>query len=254
MHLRKRTIRRSRTGTGSRLRLYTTRIPCSPADCFTCFTFPGIDGVIDAVTSVIMSETYAGYKGMLEKDILIMKLYTTTGDNGHTSLVDGSRVLKDDLRVVAAGEVDALNSLLGWCRAGPGAEPLASMIEQIQHELFHLGAELATPVGSRQILRITLLGAEQSRRLETWIDEASAAVPSLFHFVLPGGTELACRLHIARTGCRALERAVVTMSKTYDTRSEILVYINRLGDLLFAWARLANYQAHLPDPVWDPQR
>ncbi len=183
-----------------------------------------------------------------------MKLYTTTGDDGHTSLVDGSRVFKDDPRVAAAGEVDVLNSLLGWCRAAPGAESLAPMIEQIQHELFHLGAELATPAGSREILRIALLGAEQGRRLEGWIDEASAAVPSLFHFVLPGGTELACRLHIARTGCRALERAVVTISKTCDTRSEVLVYINRLGDLLFAWARLANYQAHLPDPVWDPKR
>ena len=149
-----------------------------------------------------------------------MKLYTTTGDDGHTSLVDGSRVLKDDPRVAAAGEVDTLNSLLGWCRATPCADSLASMIEQIQHELFHLGAELATPAGSREILRIALLGVEQIRRLETLIDEATAAVPQLVHFVLPGGTELACRLHIARTHCRALERSVVTMSKASDPAPE----------------------------------
>lgn len=183
-----------------------------------------------------------------------MKLYTTTGDDGHTSLVDGSRVPKDDPRVAAAGEVDALNSLLGWCRVASGADALAPTIERIQHELFHLGAELATPADSREILRIDLLGAEQSRRLEVWIDEATAAVPPLVHFVLPGGTELACRLHIARTRCRALERSVVTMSKTCSTRSEVLVYINRLGDLLFAWARRANHEAHLPDPVWNQKR
>ncbi|NLX13099.1 MAG: cob(I)yrinic acid a,c-diamide adenosyltransferase [Phycisphaerales bacterium] len=183
-----------------------------------------------------------------------MKLYTTTGDDGHTSLVDGSRVSKDDSRVAAAGNVDALNSLLGWCRAAPGADGLAPMIELIQNELFHLGAELATPTESREILRIALLGAEQIHRLENWIDEATAAVPPLIHFVLPGGVELACRLHIARTSCRVLERAVVTMANTFQTRSEVLVYINRLGDLLFAWARQANHEANLPDPIWDQKK
>lgn len=183
-----------------------------------------------------------------------MKLYTTTGDDGHTSLINGERVPKDDPRVDISGKVDELNSLLGWCRCAAGAEDFDDRLDQLQQELFHVGVELATPPEALSALGIVLISEAQGRRLEQWIDEAVDAVDPLQNFVLPGGTELACRFHITRTRCRALERVAIGLSRTFPVRSEMVVYLNRLGDLLFAWSRLANHKANRSDHIWKPKK
>jgi cob(I)alamin adenosyltransferase len=182
-----------------------------------------------------------------------MKLYTATGDAGETSLFDGTRVRKNHPRVAAYGDIDELNASLGWCRAA-AAGTIAERLEPIQHELFVLGAELATPAGSRQSGRVPLISSEASRRLETWIDEATAAVTPLRNFILPGGSEAAARLHMARTCCRRAERAVIGLAHDESVRPEAVVYLNRLSDLLFAWARLANALAGSDDVVWISPR
>lgn len=183
-----------------------------------------------------------------------MKIYTATGDGGETSLVDGRRVYKDNPRVAAYGEVDELNSTLGWCRVAADQSAIAGPVEQIQQELFHMGAELATPAETRKALKIKLIGQAHCRQLEQWIDEATAAVDPLQNFVLPGGCELAARLHMARCCCRRVERAVVGFGRNEEVRPEVLIYLNRLSDLLFVWARLANHEARLADHIWKPQQ
>ncbi len=179
-----------------------------------------------------------------------MRLYTATGDGGETSLFDGTRVAKDHPRVVAYGDVDELNSVLGWCRCAPPSEQISSRIERIQHLLFDLGAELATPPGSRQSNHVPKVGEASCRELEGWIDQASDAVPPLRNFVLPGGCEPASRLHLARTCCRRSERAVIALARAETVRPEAIIFLNRLSDLLFAWAREANHLAGCGDQVW----
>lgn len=178
-----------------------------------------------------------------------MNLYTGTGDTGETSLIDGSRVAKDDLRVAAYGTVDELNCVLGWCRAGCTGV-MSERILEIQQELFELGCELATPPGTRLERGGRGIDTNRRQRLEAWIDESQAATGRLNHFVVPGGTDLACRLHVARTVCRRTERCVVALHRTAPVRAELLVYLNRLGDLLYAWALLANAQAGCHEIAW----
>lgn len=182
-----------------------------------------------------------------------MPLYTRQGDDGRTMLPDGRRVYKDDPRITACGEVDELNSVLGWCRCVGGTCVWAARLEVIQRELFSVGAELAMP----EIYRssgVALAGADEVRRLESWIDEASAATPPLSCFILPGGTESSARIHVARTVCRRAERTVVRLRDDGAVRMEIVTYLNRLGDLLFAWARLASLDAGVPDVPWKPSK
>jgi cob(I)alamin adenosyltransferase len=181
-----------------------------------------------------------------------MRLYTRTGDAGETSLFDGTRVAKDDPRCAAYGEVDELNAVLGWCRCADTAGWLAGPLQQIQADLFVVGAELATPPGKASGKVPTVTG-EHIERLEGWIDAACAAAPPLRHFILPGGSELAARLHIARTVCRRAERLVVSLSRAASVRGEVIIYLNRLSDLLFAWARQANATAGCPDIEWIPR-
>ncbi|UCG32793.1 MAG: cob(I)yrinic acid a,c-diamide adenosyltransferase [Phycisphaerales bacterium] len=177
------------------------------------------------------------------------KLYTRTGDRGTTGLADGSRVPKDHPRVRAYGAVDELNALLGLCRAASGGDELRSKLGQIQEELFVLGGDLAAPHAAKKndIPRVT---AAQTQRLEEWIDDATEDVPPLRSFVLPGGCELACRFHHARTVCRAAERQAVTLANAETINDQAVVYLNRLGDLLFAWARQANHEAGHPETTW----
>ncbi len=182
-----------------------------------------------------------------------MRLYTRNGDDGRTGLPDGRRVYKDAPRIAACGDVDELNSVLGWCRCAGRPGSWVGRIQTIQSELFSLGAELAMP----EILRssgVALAGDQEVRRLETWIDEACEAVPPLANFILPGGSEGSARLHIARTVCRRAERAVVRLREDEAVRGEIIVYLNRLGDLLFAWARLADHEAGVSDVPWKPSK
>ncbi len=180
-----------------------------------------------------------------------MSLHTRTGDAGETSLTDGSRVAKDDVRVCAYGNVDELSSVLGWCRAVCEGEIAQSIIE-IQSQLFHVCAELATPPPAGGKWRHLAITREDCLRLESWIGKAEAAVGPINHFVLPGGAEAACRLHMARVCCRRAERGVVTLHHTSPVRAELMVYLNRLSDLLYAWTRLANRQAGCSEIPWRP--
>lgn len=187
-----------------------------------------------------------------------MGLYTRTGDRGETGLLDGSRVSKDHARVATYGAVDELNAQLGVAAAGARGADFGQLHERIvliQNELFSIGAELATPESSGNRKGVTSLGVDVVARLETWIDEATSAVKPLKDFILPGGHELAARLHVCRTVCRRAERGLVTLSAAHSIDNQILVYMNRLSDLLFAWSRLANRLADVEDVIWhQPKR
>lgn len=180
-----------------------------------------------------------------------MKLYTRAGDHGYTSLFDGRQVRKDDPRVESYGSVDELNSLLGWCGAACEHADLAGRIRRVQEDLFRIGADLATPEGEGPArARVPVVGPADVARLEQWIDEACAGVAPLHTFILPAGVELATRLHVARTTCRRTERRVIELVLERLASEHVLVYLNRLGDLLFAWARWANHEAGVPDTPW----
>jgi len=169
--------------------------------------------------------------------VRLTRIYTRGGDKGETSLGDGSRVSKLDPRVAAMGDVDELNSLVGW----------AGGLDRVQNELFDLGADLSVPfVADDGRLRIT---EEAIDRLEQEIDEANESLPELKSFVLPGGSERAARLFLARAACRRAERAVLAVPNTNPLAA---VYLNRLSDLLFVLGRAANADAGVDEPLWRP--
>jgi len=172
-----------------------------------------------------------------DEPVRLTRIYTRGGDKGETSLGDGSRVSKLDPRVVAMGDVDELNSLIGW----------AGGLDRIQNELFDLGADLSVPfAGGDERLRVA---DEAVSRLEHEIDEANASLPDLKSFVLPGGSERAARLFLARAVCRRAERAVLAVP---DANPLAAVYLNRLSDLLFVLARAANAEAGVDGALWRP--
>jgi cob(I)alamin adenosyltransferase len=179
-----------------------------------------------------------------------MKIYTKTGDDGGTGLFGGARVGKDDPRIEAYGTVDELNSVLGWARAVGLPADIDDCIMRIQNELFAVGAELATPDPAAHGTNCT--GAEQIAALEQTIDRLEKPLAPLRQFILPGGTPAAAALHVARTVCRRAERRVVTLSHQGSPamRGSIVVYLNRLGDLLFVLARAVNHAAGQPDVIW----
>lgn len=176
-----------------------------------------------------------------------MKLYTRHGDNGHTALFGGAHVPKSDPRVCAYGEVDECNAAIGVIIAQCAEDEIVDMLRQIQSELFTLGAELATAEGHTAGPGIDDAHIAQ---LEHWIDAASQKVSPLRNFVLPGGTETAAALHVARTVCRRAERATVALSVQQSVRPAVVIYLNRLSDLLFALARLANHKTGVADIPW----
>lgn len=170
--------------------------------------------------------------------VRLTRIYTRGGDAGETSLGDGSRVPKTDVRVAALGDVDELNSVVGWAGAG---------LDRVQNELFDLGADLSVPfVEGDGRLRLT---QEAIDRLEGECDEANASLPELKSFVLPGGTETAARLFLARSVCRRAERTVLACP---DVNPLVPVYLNRLSDLVFILARAANASAGAGEPLWRP--
>lgn len=181
-----------------------------------------------------------------------MKIYTRTGDAGDTALFGGGRVAKSHARIDAMGAVDELNAAIGWALTqvanGSGRERL----EALQHELFTLGAELATPLATAGRTRPETpeLGDARVAALETWIDEMDKELPALRAFVLPGGTPGAAALHVARTVCRRAERAVVRLGDAESVRGTVIAYLNRLSDLLFTLARLENRRAGRGDVEW----
>jgi cob(I)alamin adenosyltransferase len=181
-----------------------------------------------------------------------MKLYTKTGDDGTTGLFGGGRVPKASARVEAYGTVDETNAAIGVARAARLDPAIDAVLAHVQEDLFTLGAELACVPGREAKLAMGLIGGADIERLEHAIDEADAACPPLKNFVLPGGTPQAAALHVARTVCRRAERAVLLLDDA-PPRRELVVYLNRLSDLLFALARRANVVAGVPDVLWNPR-
>lgn len=181
-----------------------------------------------------------------------MKLYTKTGDDGTTGLFGGGRVQKASLRVEAYGTVDELNAAIGFARTTK-LEPFTDgVLAEVQVDLFTLGAELACVPGKEAKLSMKLLEAADAERLERAIDAAEEGLPPLKNFVLPGGSPQAAALHLARTVCRRAERSVLALDDA-PPRREIVVYLNRLSDLLFVLARKANATLGVEDVPWTPR-
>jgi cob(I)alamin adenosyltransferase len=179
-----------------------------------------------------------------------VKIYTKTGDGGETGLVDGSRVPKDHARVCAFGDVDELNAAIGLARV-PAAPELQALLDGVQRDLFAIGAQVADPraqVAARK--EKAALGPARIVELEKAIDAREARMPPLTAFILPGGTALAASLHVARTVCRRAERSILSLGRTDPVDPLILVYLNRLSDLLFVLARHANHEAGQPEAKW----
>lgn len=182
------------------------------------------------------------------------RIFTRKGDDGTTGLLGGGRVAKSDDRIQALGALDEVNSFLGWAaveaeRSNRSPQHLRDQLHRVQHRLFDIGAELASSPDSKTYQSITGVDVDQ---LEAEIVEIEAKLPPLDHFILPGGSELAARLHIARTQIRTLERKLVDlhMSGNLPIRSEVLRYINRLGDWVFCQARLANHAHAIADVAY----
>ncbi len=182
-----------------------------------------------------------------------MKIYTKTGDDGTTGLFGGGRVRKSSTRVEAYGTIDELNACIGLAATEPLSEELFAGLAAIQSDLFTMGAELACVPGREEKLRLQLLGDADVERLEAFIDRMETGLAPLTTFVLPGGTRAAALLHLARTVCRRAERAILALDDT-PPRFTIVQYVNRLSDLLFVMARLANHHAGRPDVPWMPAR
>jgi cob(I)alamin adenosyltransferase len=180
-----------------------------------------------------------------------MKIYTKTGDTGQTGLFAGARVRKDDARIEAYGTVDELNAAIGLARCETLPDPIAQTLERVQHELFAVGAELATPEPEKHGTR--LVGNAQIERLEKEIDLLEAGLPPLKYFILPDGCRGGASLHVARGVCRRAERRTVTLANAPSVQISLLVitYLNRLGDYLFVAARFANQEAKMEETKWQ---
>lgn len=173
-----------------------------------------------------------------------MPIYTRTGDKGKTSLFNGKKISKDSVYIEAIGSVDELNALLGVC-ASKADKKLRSEIEKIQSDLFMIGASLANPKSS---LKIDL--EKRAREFEILIDEMTKKLPRLMNFILPGGGEAGASIHLARTVCRRTERNLVSFSKKQKLNSSILIYVNRLSDVLFTMARYTNLKDKKKETIW----
>ena len=184
-----------------------------------------------------------------------MKIYTKRGDRGETSLFGGSAASKASARVTAYGEVDELNATVGLARAAlaGGDAELDAILAGLQARLFDLGAELAMPPGTVSKASVPV-GDAEAARLEALIDRLEAELPPQKHFVLPGGAPAAAALHLCRTVCRRAERALVRLGETEPIGPASLVFLNRLSDLLFVMARIANQRSGLPDVPWIARR
>ena len=184
--------------------------------------------------------------------VKLNKIYTRTGDDGTTGLVDGSRLPKHAARMEAIGAVDEANSVLGWALLALGSFDYAAQLTRIQHDLFDLGADLATPgadfAPSEMVLRIV---PAQVQWLEAEIDALNERQPPLTSFILPGGSESAARTHVARASARRAERAMTALAEADPVNPAALAYINRLSDLLFVLTRAIN-AAGAGDVLWVP--
>ena len=181
-----------------------------------------------------------------------MKIYTKTGDAGDTGLFGGPRVSKDDDRIEAYGTVDELNAALGLVRAAGTTAEIDAEIARIQNDLFDVGAELATPDPAAH--GVQSVSPEMTRRLESAIDRLEDTLPPLRAFILPGGCPAAAHLHMARCVCRRAERRVVTLAGQASVSGQLIIYLNRLSDLLFVMARVENQSSRIPDVPWTGGR
>lgn len=181
-----------------------------------------------------------------------MKIYTRTGDDGDTALFGGGRVGKDHPRVEAYGDVDELNAVLGVARAADPMPRIDEILVSVQRDLFGLGALLATPDVERMERQLAKarIDAERLRELELAIDDCERELEPLRSFILPGGTSKAAALHLARTVCRRAERRVVTLRRGEAIPELVVHYLNRLSDLLFMLARVANRRAGTGEVTW----
>ena len=183
-----------------------------------------------------------------------MKIYTKTGDDGTTGLFGGIRVRKDDIRVEAYGTVDELNAALGLAQSLGADAREGALLAELQDDLFVLGSELATLPEKRERLKLRLLDPNDVVRLENHIDAQEAGLPPLKNFILPGGHPVAAALHQARTVCRRAERRVLALANVQPVATHLLVYLNRLSDLLFVMARRAQSERNLEDVLWRPRK
>jgi cob(I)alamin adenosyltransferase len=181
------------------------------------------------------------------------RIYTRTGDTGDTGLFGGGRVPKWHGRVEAYGAVDELSASIGWARTAVLTSAVGERLTLVQGDLFAMGAHLATQVpAGRTPPRLPPLPRDRVPALEQWIDEAEAELPELRTFILPGGAAGGAALHVARTVCRRAERRVAELAHHDDVDPDIVVYLNRLSDLLFVWARLENQRAGVAEEPWLP--
>lgn len=179
-----------------------------------------------------------------------MKIYTKTGDDGGTSLFAGGRVPKHHARVAAYGTIDELNSVLGVARAAQPSRQVDAWLEEVQNQLFHLGADLATPLDANAEW-ITRVSKADLDWLERSIDQMSEALAPLSNFILPGGTPAAAQMQLARAVCRRAERQIAALAENHDISAQALPYVNRLSDWLFTLARYENMKAGEAESKWS---
>jgi cob(I)alamin adenosyltransferase len=182
----------------------------------------------------------------------LTKIYTKQGDAGQTSLGGGQRVPKEHLRVTAYGTVDELNSQIGVALAIGLHAQLATVLAEVQNELFDLGSDLAFVEEDKARYKLPQIEDRHIERLEDLIDEMTAALGPLENFILPGGSLGAAQLHVARTVCRRAEREVATLAREESIAAQVLPYLNRLSDALFVMARYENRERSVPEPLWRP--
>lgn len=180
------------------------------------------------------------------------RIYTRTGDTGTTALFGGERAPKDDPRVEAYGDVDELNAVLGWARAVELMPRIDEVLVPVQRDLFSLGALLATPERDKMQAHLEKARIDDTRiaELERAIDDGEAELEPLRAFIVPGGTPKSAALHVARTVCRRAERSVVHLGRTAELPVVVPIYLNRLSDLLFVLARVANRVAGAGEVTW----
>jgi cob(I)alamin adenosyltransferase len=202
-------------------------------------------------------DRYVDEKPFNEPRLALNRIYTRGGDRGETSLVGGQRVGKDALRIECYGTVDELNAFVGLARCSAEEHeplaPLARILKRVQHELFNLGAILATLPEDVHPKQARVTDAEVAE-LEREIDMMNAALPPLRSFVLPGGSRINSELHVCRTVCRRAERIAVRLGREEEVPTEAVRYLNRLSDALFVWSRWVNAMLGLSETLWEPNQ
>jgi cob(I)alamin adenosyltransferase len=189
-----------------------------------------------------------------------VKIYTRNGDGGQTGIWGGLPLAKDEARMEAIGSVDELNAAIGFAAAAvreadcfDDGDPVPGLLRSVQQDLLVAGTELMAPSREGSGKDLPRLADTDTGRLEEAIDDLTARLPELRNFILPGGTETAARLHLARVTCRRAERRLTTLRRNEDVSPDVCVYLNRLGDLLFILARYANHVADAADVIWAPR-